>query len=124
MLRLLLDEQLYSGLVEMLKAAAPEMQVESVHHWNKGRHLNQPDARILIEAHEAGLTLVSFDVNTIPGLIAEMMECSESHAGVIFASAKTFAQNDYGGFVRALVQLWNHARNDVWTDRGDFLRKS
>lgn len=123
MLKLLLDEHIYSGLAEILRAAAPELEVASLHAWRRGRLLNQSDSRILREAHEAGMTLVTFDVATIPPLLAEMAEMAEPHAGVIFVSTRTFAQNDYGALAQALLELWKNTKSEEWANRIVFLKR-
>lgn len=124
MLKLLLDEHIFPGIAEMTAKLAPALKAHSIHDWREGRLLNQPDLRILREAGEARLTLVTFDVNTIPVLLAEMAELGESHAGVIFVSIRSFAQNDYGALARALAGLWKQSRTEVWTNRVVFLQKA
>lgn len=124
MLKLLLDEHLFPGIAEMTRDLAPALKVDSIHGWREGRLVNQPDSRILREAFEARLTLVTFDVNTIPGVLSEMAELEKSHSGVIFVSTRAFAQNDYGGLARALADIWKRSQNDVWTNRVVFLQKA
>lgn len=123
MLKLLLDEHIRPLLALQLREALPDAQIESVHHWRGGRLLHQPDERILREAHQAGLTLVTFDLATIPPLLADKVALDEEHGGVIFISAKSFAQNDHGGLLRAIVRCWPEWSVVSWTNRVEFLRR-
>lgn len=122
-LKLLLDENIWPPLAVRLQAALPGAQIESLHHWRGGCLLQQSDERILIEAHRAGLTLVTFDLATIPLLLAEKVALGEEHGGVIFISSKSFAQNDPGGLLRAIVQWWPEWSAASWTNRVEFLRR-
>ena len=106
MFRLLLDEHILPKLAEQIRAEVPGAEVESLHFWRGGRLLHQPDARILREALEAGWSLRTFDLATIPAHLAELAAAGAAHHGVIFVSAKFFAQNDHGGLVRAIAAMW------------------
>lgn len=123
MLRLLLDEHIFPGVAKMVRNLVPSLKAHGIHDWRGGRLLNQSDLRILREASEARLTLVTFDVNTIPSALAEMAEAGESHAGVVLVSMRTFAQNDYGSLARGLAGLWKKSKDDDWTNRVAFLQK-
>lgn len=122
MLRLLLDEHLMPALAAQLRSAIPGSEVDSLHFWRGGRLLHQSDDRILHEAHAAGWTLLTFDLATIPALLAEKSEMGEDHSGVIFVSAKSFAQNDPGGLVRAIASRWPAWFRLDWKNRTEFLR--
>lgn len=123
MLTFLLDEHLPSALIGLLKKAEPELSVETVHSWREGRLLNQPDERILREARQAEMTLVTFDVNTVPATLREMAERDETHFGVVLISSRTFPQNDYQGLVQALLALWKQSKDEIWLNRCVFLRR-
>lgn len=124
MFRLLLDEHLLPKLAEHIRAAVPGAEAESLHFWRGGRLLHQPDSRILREAREAGWTLLTYDLATIPALLVEMSQRGEDHHGVIFVSAKSFAQNDRGGLLRALAVQWPVWSECDWSNRTEFLRRA
>lgn len=124
MFRLLLDEHILPKLAEQIRAAVPGAEVESLHYWRGGRLLHQPDSRILREALEAGWTLLTFDLATIPDHLAELAQAGAAHHGVIFVSAKSFAQNDHGGLVRAIAAMWPVWSDCDWRNRTEFLRRS
>jgi hypothetical protein len=122
-LKLLLDEHIWPGLASLVKLTLPAADVESINTFSGGRFLNCDDAAILREARRAGRILVTFDVNTIPALLHEMAAAEELHSGVIFFSAKSFAQNDHQGLVLALAGLLPDETAADWTNRVMFLRK-
>jgi len=122
-LKLLLDEHIWPSLAALVQQLLPAADVESIHTFSGGRFLNCDDAAILREARRAGRILVTFDVNTIPALLHEMAAARELHSGVIFVSAKSFAQNDHQGLALALAGLLRDETAADWTNRVMFLRK-
>jgi hypothetical protein len=60
---------------------------------------------VLRAAAQERRVLVTFDVSTIPTLLYEMALASEDHPSVVFASFKTFRQDDVGGLAHALELL-------------------
>lgn len=122
-MNLLLDEHIWPGVASIIKAMLPQVKVESLHDFSGGRLMNCDDEIILRECHREKWILVTFDVNTIPAILSEMAVNQEAHAGVIFISSKSFAQNDHSSLARALVDL---ARGEVdadWSNRVMFLSK-
>ncbi len=83
------------------------------------------DARDAFAALRAILPpLVTFDLRTIPRVLAEFGVCGESHAGVLFISAKSFAANDFKAAGRALVNVAGRTAGEEWTNRVEFLTKT
>lgn len=119
----LLDEHLSPEIVPIARALNARFAVLSLHGWREGLLIGQSDTRILREAAREKLTLVTFDVNTIPPLLQEMAQAGEDHAGVVFVSIKSFAQNDSAGIAAALLRLWLAGRRTEWTNRVVFLSK-
>ena len=119
----LLDEHLSPEIVPIARALNARFAVISLHGWREGLLIGQSDERILREAAREKLTLVTFDVNTIPPLLQEMARAGEDHAGVVFVSTKSFAQNDSAGIAAALLRLWLANKHANWTNRTVFLTK-
>jgi len=119
----LLDEHLSPEVVRIAKNLQGKFAVQLLHEWHSGIFVGQSDARILREAAREGMALVTFDVNTIPVLLQEMAVAGESHAGVVFVSSKTFAQNDSAGITAALLRLRQSHKSRDWTNRIVFLTK-
>lgn len=105
----------------LLKQIVQAAEVESIHGFRGGRLMNSDDAVILREAHQAGRVLVTFDVNTIPALLQEMAALDDEHSGVIFISAKSFAQNDHNRIAHALAEILRDETDVAWTNRVVFL---
>jgi hypothetical protein len=98
-------------------------KVESLHDFCGGRLMNCDDGIILRECQRKKWILVTFDVNTIPAILSEMAVNQEEHAGVIFVSSKSSAQNDHSSLARALVELACSEVDADWTNRIMFLSK-
>lgn len=86
--------------------------------------MNCEDGIILGECANGNWILVTFDVNTIPAVLREMAMNQEDHAGVIFVSSKSFAQNHHSILAKALVELARAEFDAEWTNRVLFLSKS
>jgi hypothetical protein len=78
---------------------------------------------VLREAHKQRLTLVTFDLKTIPPLLRLWAEQGIDHGGVILVDERTFAQNDIGGLITALCVLSKAEAESVWTNRVVYLRR-
>ena len=122
-MKLLLDEHIWPGVAGLVKQMIPAADVESIHSFCRGRLINSDDAVILREARQAGRALATFDVNTIPALLQEMAAVDDDHSGVIFISAKSFAQNDHNGIARALAEILREEADTIWTNRVIFLNR-
>ncbi|MHB1308695.1 MAG: hypothetical protein ACYC23_16570, partial [Limisphaerales bacterium] len=82
------------------------------------------DEVVLQEAHRRQLTLVTFDLRTIPPLLRQWAEQGIDHSGVILVDEQTLAQNDVGGLIAALGAVWKVHRDLDWTNRVVYLRSS
>lgn len=121
MLKLLTDEHLSPAIALAVRKLSLEASMLCLHDWREGHFLGAPDAVVLREAATEGLTLVSFDVRTIPPLLKNWAEQGSDHAGVIFVDRRTYAQNDVGGIARALSKLWVSHGKQEWRNRYFFL---
>ena len=82
------------------------------------------DDRVLLRvAAEQELSLVTYDLRTIPPLLFfEWGQAGISHGGVVFVDERSMAPNDIGGLVRALIGLWDSESDFDWRDRLVYLR--
>jgi hypothetical protein len=101
MLSRLLDENLSDEIVRQVIAKRPDIPVVSVHDWEGGRLRGVRDAVVLRAAADACLTLVSYDVNTIPLLLMRLANEAFVHGGIVFVHHATIRSNDYGSLIRA-----------------------
>ncbi len=123
MLSFLLDENISPIVAEAVKKKRPEIEIISLFYWQKGQLLGHGDELILIAAHEANLTLVTYDLRTIPQILVEWGQAGIPHAGVIFIDDRSIASNNFGQLMRSLIWLWdNYYSDDNWQNRLVFLQ--
>ena len=121
MLSLLLDENLSDEIARQVVAKRPDIPIFSAHDWEGGRLRGVSDDVVLRAAAEACLTLVSYDVNTIPLLLMRLANEAFVHGGIVFVHNATIRSNDYGSLIRALIQLYDAEKEAEWKDRLYFL---
>jgi hypothetical protein len=123
MLRFLLDEQISPVVAAAVRRIHRSIWIESIHHWQDGKLVGASDPELLRNAHQGRLTLVTYDLKTIPDLLAAWAEEGISHSGVIFVDDLSIAPADFGGLSRALIHLWHHGRTLDWLNRPLFLNR-
>jgi hypothetical protein len=121
MLAYLLDENISPVVAEQVAAKNQRIQVHTIHHWRGGEFLGQTDERILRAASEERLTLVSYDLKTIPPLLQEFAADREFHAGLLFVDDSSIRGNDIRGLVIALLAHWQRYSEEEWENRVAFL---
>jgi hypothetical protein len=122
-LHFLLDENISHVVAGQVRKHRPALVIESVHAWEEGAFKGRPDRELLLAAAAAGLTLVTYDLKTIPPLLAELSAEGHNHAGVIFVDALTIANDEFGTLTRALISFWERHQTLEWQDRVHFLDK-
>jgi len=123
MLRLLLDEHLSPRIIKPFLTRCHGANMASVLDWQDARLSGAPDDLLLTEAHRHKLTLVTYDQATIVPLLRSWGEQAIPYSGVIFVDDRTIRQDDLGGLVRALAQLWEKGRNQDWLNRVVYLTR-
>lgn len=123
MLQLLLDAHVSPQVGVHLIAGHKKLVVHDLVHWEGGRFLSSPDEELLEVAFRQGLTLVTFDLSSIPRLLKDWAEQGIRHGGIIFVDERTISSQDIGGLIRALHQLYKDQHEFDWTDRVIFLRR-
>jgi hypothetical protein len=122
MLELLLDEHLSPQIVAAAQKILPKVPMLSLHTWRKGHFVQAPDEDILRAAREVHMTLVTFDLKSIPHVLRRWAEQDLAHAGVVLIDNRTYRQNDIGGIANGLIRLWKRDCRLDWTNRTVFLR--
>ena len=123
MLTYLLDENISFVVAEQIARKNPDIGVQSLHRWRGGALIGQEDRRLLRAAAQEGLTLVTYDLKTIPALLTEMAADGERHAGVVFVNSAAIRSNDFGGLVSALLAHWQRYSAEEWANRIAFLKQ-
>lgn len=121
MLAYLLDENISFIVAEQLARKNPQLSVQSVHRWRGGAFVGQEDGHLLRAATQEQLTLVTYDLKTIPPLLAELAADGDAHAGVVFVDDASIRGNSFGGLVMALLFHWQRYASEEWTNRVAFL---
>ena len=121
---MLLDENLPDDIAHQIITKRPDIRIFSIHNWEEGRLSGASDEEILMVVRSVGFTLVSYDINTIPLLLVRLANEDFIHNGIIFINNSTIRSNDYGGLVRALIQLYDAEHDADWTNRIFFLTPS
>jgi hypothetical protein len=124
MLRYLLDEQISPVVAEGVLRKDSRICIASVQRWRDGELTGQRDADLLSAAATERLTLVTYDLRTIPDLLRAWAELELPHGGVIFVRRRVIRENDFGRLVSALVELWRNAKKVDWRNRVAFLPPS
>ena len=122
MLSLLLDEQISPQTAVALASLNAQVPVVSLYTWRSGALTGTDDALVLQGAAEDGLTLVTYDLKTIPPVLVEWGTQGRSHGGVIFVDDRSISTADFGGLARALLSCWKAQSEWEWTDRIMYLR--
>jgi hypothetical protein len=121
-LRLLTDERISPAVARQAPSRCRVISIAAIRSWKGGHFLGAADEVVLKEAHRQKLTLVTFDLRTIPPLLRLWVEQGIDHSGVILVDGQTLAPNDIGGLVAALCAVWKAQGNTDWTNRVVFLR--
>lgn len=124
MLRFLLDQHVSTRVALQLNKRLRSLVAYDLSSWNEGRFYGAHDDEILTAAHQSSLTLVSFDVSTIPNILSDWTVTGRSHSGVVFISHRTMMSSNVGAMVLALELLWKEERDSDWTNRVRFLQSS
>ena len=122
MLGFLLDEQISYVVMEQVRQKRPEIRIESVLVWNGGDLCGKDDNMVLSAAHADSLTLVTYDQKTITPLVMQWATEGRDHTGVVFIDDRSILQEDVGGQVRALIDLWEKAHTQDWTNAVGYLK--
>ena len=88
----------------------------------RGDLCGKDDDLVLSAAHADNLTLVTYDQKTIAPLVMQWATEGRDHTGVIFIDDRSIVQEDVGGRVRALIDLWDKAHTQDWTNAVSYLK--
>jgi hypothetical protein len=119
--RLLLETHIDPAVVTELSKLVPGLDIVLQQHWRGGLLRTADDDELLTAAYEDGSVFVTFDVTTIPNLLARRYERGILSPGVIFVSRRTFRQNDAAGMARAVAMLLRDHTQEEWTGQVMYL---
>jgi hypothetical protein len=122
-LQLLTDEHISPAVAVQAPNHCRGINIQSIHTWENGHFLGAAHEVLLSEAYSRKLTLVTFDLRTIPPLLRLWAEQGIDHGGVILVDERSIPQNDIGALLGALCALWRSEHNTAWTNRVLYLRR-
>lgn len=122
MLSFLLDEQISPEIAKQIKKKRSDIPIFSIHTWQHGNYLGVPDETILKAAFAKQLTLVTYDKNTIPPILAEWGQANVHHAGVIFIDYRSIPPNNFGKLIKSIIWLWDTQNQIDWRNRIIYLQ--
>lgn len=122
MLRFLLDEHISKKVAIQARKRCPEIDIVSIHEWETGRFLGVDDSEILLSAARHGLTLVTYDQNTMLTHMGRLATAGIDHGGIVLIDDRTIHQSDTGRLVKAICQLFTLEASADWRNRTVYLR--
>jgi hypothetical protein len=119
-LRFLLDEHISPAVCSIVRERRSEISIESLLEWRGGTLRGKDDDVVLSTATEAGYSLVTYHLRTIPALLRTWAARELSHRGVIFIDERTCRTQDFAGITDALIRIWDRMHAFDWKDRVAF----
>lgn len=124
MLRLLLDEHISPTVGSIVREQRAQMWIESLLEWRHGSLCGKDDHIVLTAAAEAGCTLVTYDLRTIPPLLQIWAAKGLIHHGVVFIDERTCRPQDFPAISEALVRIWDQMGDFDWSNRVAFATRA
>jgi hypothetical protein len=104
-LNLLLDEQISPVIAEQVMRHRPGRSVQSVHRWGDGAFLGASDRELLHACSDQGLTLVTYDLKTVPIALSEFGAKGLLHGGAVLIDNRSVPNNAFGPLTRSIVRF-------------------
>ncbi len=117
-LKLLLDEHSDPEAVGALKHRFPSLDVASIHDTDLTGLSDPPLLEVLDAQHR---TLVTRDVNSVPGHVQARLAAGLTHGGVLYAHSKRLRQTDLRALIRRLAEVVGKYGQEDWTCREGWL---
>lgn len=105
MLQFLLDEHISPTVCSIVRERRSQVLIESLLEWRDAALRGKDDHIVLASAAEAGYTLVTYDLRTIPPLLQVWAAKGLSHQGVVFIDERTCRPQDFSAIADALTRI-------------------
>jgi len=117
-LKLLLDEHLPPEVAAALRRRFPKLDCQSIHETPL---VGLPDPALLEILDAEQRTLVTRDVNTVPGFVVARLAAGLTHGGIIYADSKRLRQTDTKVLIRRLTEVIEKHGGEDWNCRSGWL---
>lgn len=124
MLQFLLDEHISPTVCLIVRERRSQVLIESLLEWRDAVLRGKDDHIVLAAAAEAGYTLVTYDLRTIPPLLQVWAAKGRSHQGVVFIDERTCRPQDFSAIADALTRIWDDMGTFEWRDRVAFASRA
>jgi len=115
--KLIFDEHFSDELAAAVRRERPKVKVATIHEREFDGLLDAPLLEIL---DEEKTVLVTRDVRTIPGALAERIASGLTHGGVVFVP-RSIRQTDEKELLRRLLKLLDATDGQDWQCRAEWL---
>ena len=117
----LLDAHLDPVLARLLRERG--IEAIAMQQWQDGDYLTKSDQEMLAAAERDGLTLLSYDVHSLPALLVRFAETGTPHAGVVLISARTVDPRAIAEIALGIERLVSQMGDFDWRNQVLFLPK-
>ena len=124
MLQFLLDEHISPTVCSIVHERRSQISIESLLEWRDGSLRGKDDHIVPTTAAEAGFTLATYDLRTIPALLQAWAAKGLRHQGVIFIDERTCRPQDFAEIADALIRIWDDLGTFEWSDRVAFASRA
>ncbi len=117
--RFLLDNHVTPDIRDAVHKAHPEVEIRAVGTDDDAPADNTPDPVLLKYATDNGLTVVTFDVNTMPRHAFARVARGVTTCGVfVFPHGQTLSP---GSIAYELEMIWGASTTEEWLNRVEFV---
>lgn len=124
MLQFLLDEHISPAVCSIVRQQRNHISIVSLLEWRGGSLRGKDDPIVLTQAAEAGFTLVTYDLRTIPALLQAWAANGVSHQGIVFIDERTCRPQDFAGIADCLIRIFDDLGTFEWRDRVAFASQA
>ncbi len=117
-LKLLTDEHVPPDVVRALRRRFPDLDAVSIYDTD-WRGLPDPPLLEILDADQR--TLLTRDVNSIPGHANARLAAGRTHGGILYVDSKRHRQTEVRGLIRRLTEIIQRHGGEDWTCRSAWI---
>ena len=117
-LKLLTDEHIHPDVVKALRRRFPDLDALSIYD-TEWRGLQDPPLLEILDAEKR--TLLTRDVNSIPGHANARLAAGLTHGGIMYVDSKRHRQAEVRGLIRRLAEIVARHGGEDWSCRSAWI---